>query len=56
MKVVPFSEFSSEVAIDVADNVVRIQDYKNLQGIAIENADVARTMREIFEMVWKRTV
>ncbi len=54
MKVVPFSEFSSEVAIDVSGDVVRIQDYKNLQGVAIENADVAKTMREIFEMVWKR--
>jgi sugar-specific transcriptional regulator TrmB len=54
MKVVPHSEFSSEVAIDISDNIVRIHDYKNLQGIAIENGDVARTMREIFEMVWKR--
>lgn len=54
MKVVPFQEFSSEVAIDVSGDVVRIQDYKNLQGVAIENADVAKTMREIFEMVWKR--
>lgn len=55
MKVVPIHEFSSEVAIDVSGDVVRIQDYKNLQGVAIENADVAKTMREIFEMVWKRT-
>jgi len=54
MKVVPYKEFSSEVAIDISENVVRIHDYKNLQGIAIENADVAKTMREIFEMVWNR--
>lgn len=54
MKVVPYTEFSSEVAIDISERVVRIHDYKNLQGIAIENADVAKTMREIFEMVWKR--
>lgn len=54
MKTVPYDEFSSEVAIDVVGDVVRIQDYKNLQGVAIENADVAKTMREIFEMMWKR--
>jgi sugar-specific transcriptional regulator TrmB len=55
MKVVPHKHFSSEVAIDISERVVRIHDYKNLQGIAIENADVAKTMREIFEMVWSRT-
>lgn len=54
MKVIPYKEFSSEVAIDISDRIVRIHDYRNLQGIAIENADVAKTMREIFEMVWKR--
>lgn len=54
MKVVPKSQFSSEVAIDISERIVRIHDYKNLQGIAIENVDVAKTMREIFEMVWKR--
>ena len=54
MKVVPHEEFSSEVAIDISEKIVRIHDYKNLQGIVIENADVAKTMREIFEMVWKR--
>lgn len=54
MKVVPHSELSSEVAIDISERIVRIHDYKNLQGIAIENADVAKTMREIFEMLWSR--
>jgi sugar-specific transcriptional regulator TrmB len=54
MKVIPFTEFSSEVAIEISERVVRIQDYKNLQGVAIENAEVAKTLREIFEMIWKR--
>ncbi len=53
-KVVPLSRYSSDIAIDVSDTTVRIHDYKNLQGIAIENADVAKTMREIFEMCWKQ--
>lgn len=54
MKTIPLAQYSSEVAIDVIGDVVHIQDYKNLQGIALENADVAKTMREIFEMVWSK--
>lgn len=54
IKTVPYEQYSSEVAIDVIGDVVRIQDYKNLQGVAIENADVAKTVREIFEMVWAK--
>ena len=52
-KIVPFEQFSSEVAIDTSKNFVRIHDYKNLQGVVIENADIAKTVREIFEMVWR---
>lgn len=52
MRVVPQAAYSSEVAIDTLGDIVRIQDYKNLQGVALENAEVAKTVREIFEMVW----
>jgi sugar-specific transcriptional regulator TrmB len=52
-KVVPYEQFSSEIAIDATDTAVRIQDYKNLQGIVIENREVTKTVREIFEMAWK---
>jgi sugar-specific transcriptional regulator TrmB len=54
MKVVPSGQYSSEVAIDTIGDLVRIQDYKNLQGIIIENKDVAKTVREIFEMTWAK--
>lgn len=54
VKTVPYQQYSSEVAIDVLGDIVRIQDYKNLQGVAIENADVAKTVRQIFEMVWSK--
>ena len=53
MKVVPYEQYSSDVAIDVLGDIIRIQDYKNLQGVALENADVAKTVREIFEMAWR---
>lgn len=53
-KGIPYDQYSSEVAIDTIGDIVRIQDYKNLQGVAIENADVAKTVKEIFEMVWRK--
>lgn len=52
VKIVPRTAYSSDVAIDVIGDLVRIQDYKNLQGVLLENADVAKTVREIFELVW----
>jgi HTH-type transcriptional regulator, sugar sensing transcriptional regulator len=51
---IPIKEYSSEVAVSVLGNIVKIEDYKNLQGVAIENKDVAKTFKQIFEMVWKR--
>jgi sugar-specific transcriptional regulator TrmB len=54
IKTVSYDEFDSEVSIDVLDDIVRIQDFKNLQGVAIENADVAKTVRQIFEMLWAK--
>lgn len=53
-KEVSIQDYSSEVAITVSKDLVRIEDYKNLQGIAIENEDVAKAVRQIFEMVWKK--
>jgi hypothetical protein len=53
-KTVPYQQFSSQIAMDVIGNCVRIHDYKNLQGIVVENAEVAKTVKEIFEMLWER--
>ncbi len=54
VKTVPYEQYSSEVSIDTVGDVVRVQDFKNLQGIVIENEEVAKTVREIFEMLWQR--
>ena len=53
-KEISTKEYSSEVAITVSKDLVRIEDYKNLQGLAIENEDVAKAIRQIFEMVWRK--
>ena len=54
IKPIPLKEYSSEVAITVLGDIVKIEDYKNLQGIAIENKDVAKAFTQVFEMLWKR--
>jgi sugar-specific transcriptional regulator TrmB len=54
IKEISTNDYSTEVAITVTKDLVRIEDYKNLQGIAIENQDVAKALRQIFEMVWKK--
>jgi sugar-specific transcriptional regulator TrmB len=53
-KAVPYDQFSSQIAMDVLGKYVRIHDYKNLQGVVIENAEVAKTVRQIFEMLWQK--
>lgn len=54
IRAVSTKEYSSEVAIMVLGDIVKIEDYKNLQGIAIENKDVAKAFAQVFEMLWKR--
>jgi sugar-specific transcriptional regulator TrmB len=54
IKTIPTNDYHSEVAISTIGDLVRIEDYKNLQGIAIENQDVAKAVRQIFEMVWRK--
>jgi len=54
VKLVSLEEYAPEVAIFILGKTVTIQDYKNLQGVAIENQDVAKAFKQIFEMVWKR--
>ncbi len=54
IKDIPNQEYSSEVAVTVLGDIVKIEDYKNLQGIAIENEGVAKAVKQIFEMLWKR--
>ncbi len=53
VKIIPFEEYSSNIAIDIGDTFVRILAFRELQGVIIENSDIARTMRQIFDMVWK---
>jgi len=53
MKIVSPSEYSSDIAVIIGDIFVTFIDPKNAQGIVIENKNIAETMKQIFEMVWK---
>jgi len=56
-KIVGFAAYGSEnipkeLMEHFTDNLVRIMDLVNLQGMVIDNPVVAKTIKEIFEMVW----
>ena len=52
IKFVDPKKYSSNISIDCIHNFVRIIDYKNLNGVIIENVEVTNTVKQIFEMVW----
>ena len=49
----PKEVYSSNIAIEIGESWVKTNDFKNLQGLIIENPDFAKTMREIFDLLWK---
>lgn len=54
VKIIPKEFYSSDTAIDIIGDIVRIQDYKNTQGVLLENPDIAKTLKQIFEMIWEK--
>jgi sugar-specific transcriptional regulator TrmB len=53
VKFVDPQKYSSNISIDCVHGFVRIIDYKNLNGLIIENKEVTHTVKQIFEMVWE---
>lgn len=47
-------EYASNVSIEVYGDYTQIVSHRYLQGLLIDNPDIAHVMRQIFEMVWKR--
>jgi len=50
----PYSDYSSEVSIDVGSTFIRIMMNGDMQAVIIKNPQLAKAFREIFEMVWKK--
>jgi sugar-specific transcriptional regulator TrmB len=53
MKIISKERYASNISIDVGDIFVRVMSYGDLQATIIENPEVAETMRQIFEMIWR---
>jgi sugar-specific transcriptional regulator TrmB len=51
---IPETDYSSKISIDVTKKFVRVVDGHALQGIIIENERVADTLRQIFKLVMKQ--
>lgn len=53
MKIVPSEEYSSKTWIHVGETYVTFSAPQDKQAVVIENKDIAKAMRQIFEIIWK---
>jgi sugar-specific transcriptional regulator TrmB len=54
VKIAPKKEFDTNVSIEIFDKFIQIISFRYLQGIVIENPDIKKAFKQVFEMVWKR--
>lgn len=54
LKALPLEKYDSDVSIEVYENFTQIVSSKYLQGILIENPDVAKAIKQIFELAWEK--
>jgi len=54
LKGYPTSVYSSNISIEIYGDTTQITSHRYLKGILIRNPDIANTMRQIFELVWKK--
>jgi HTH-type transcriptional regulator, sugar sensing transcriptional regulator len=54
LKALPISKYNSNVSIEIFRNKTYIFSHKHLQVTVIDNPDIARVMKQIFELVWER--
>lgn len=54
IKILPMSSYSSKVSIDTFSNIVRIMMNGGNQAVIIENSELAKTIREVFQLIWEK--
>ena len=54
-KKLPISKYDSNISIEIYKNYTQIFSHRYLQGIVIDNPDIAKTMKQIFNIVWEQT-
>lgn len=53
-KILPFEKYSSNISIEITENHVIFFNFHDQQITLIENKDIAKTMKQIFELVWEK--
>lgn len=53
LKALDPKSYGSDVSFECYADYVQILSQKNLQGVLIQDADIAKALRQIFEMVWE---
>lgn len=54
LKALSPKKYSSNISIEVYDKWTQIISHRYLQGILIENPDIAHVMKQIFELIWEK--
>lgn len=52
-KAISKSRYNSNISIEVFKNYTQIFSHRHLQAVVIDNPDVARVMKQIFNLVWE---
>jgi len=52
LKGIPLAKYDSHISIEIYDRFVQIVSFRELQGVLIESLDVAKVLKQIFEMNW----
>lgn len=55
IKVLSEKDYSSNISVEIYDNFTQIISHRYVQGILIENRDIANVMKQIFSLVWNST-
>lgn len=51
-KAIPAAQYSSNVSLDATDLFIRVVLFDQQQAIIIENPEIVKTVRQIFELSW----
>ena len=54
LKTLSQDKYDSTISIEIFKNFTQIFSHRYLQGILIDNSDIAKTMRQIFEVAWEK--
>lgn len=54
-KTIPISKYDSNISIEVFKSKTQIFSHRYLQAIVVDNPDIAKTMKQIFNLVWETT-